>query len=109
MCHLTIHPGEVIGLVGESGSGKSTLAKLLQRLYMPTQGQVLLDGVDLRQLNVLWLRSQLGMVLQESYLFSGTIRENIAMARPTASMEAVVAAAKVAGAHEFISRFPEGL
>ncbi len=78
---LNIRPGEVIGIVGPSGSGKSTLTKLVQRLYLPTEGQVMLDGVDLSQVNPSWLRSNIGVVLQENLLFNRSIHDNIALAK----------------------------
>lgn len=99
---LTIQPNEIIGIVGPSGSGKSTLTKLIQRLYVPQSGRVLLDGIDLAMVNPLWLRRQVGVVLQENLLFNCSIRENIALSDPSMSLELVVNAAKVAGAHEFI-------
>lgn len=102
-----IAPGTTIGVVGRSGSGKSTLAKLLQRLYTPESGRVLIDGIDLSQADPFWLRRQIGVVLQESFLFNGTVRENIAIQFPGASMNEVVEAAKLAGAHEFILELPE--
>jgi len=101
-------PGQVVGIVGSSGSGKSTLAKLIQRLYVPESGRVLVDGVDLALADHAWLRRQIGVVLQESILFNGTIRENIALADPSIPMERVMAAASLAGAHEFILGLPEG-
>lgn len=105
---FNIPAGTSIGLVGRSGSGKSTIASLVQRLYMPGEGAILVDGVDIRHMNPLWLRQNIGMVLQDNYLFSGSIRDNIAMPRPDAPMEAIIEAAKVAGAHEFINEFPQG-
>jgi subfamily B ATP-binding cassette protein HlyB/CyaB len=106
--NLDIHQGEIIGLVGRSGSGKSTLAKLIQRMYVPESGRVLVDGVDLALVDTAWLRKSIGVVLQENVLFSGTVRENIALSDPGLSMERVVAAAKLAGAHDFILELPEG-
>jgi subfamily B ATP-binding cassette protein HlyB/CyaB len=106
--HLPIKPGEVIGLVGRSGSGKSTITKLIQRLYIPEFGRVLIDGVDLAMVDTAWLRKQIGVVLQENFLFNRTLRENIALADPAIPMERVIAAAKMAGAHEFIVELPEG-
>ena len=103
-----VEPGEMIGIVGRSGSGKSTVAKLVQRLYVPERGRVLIDGVDLALADPAWLRRQIGVVLQENRLFARTIRENIALADPGAPMEAVIQAAKLAGAHEFILELPEG-
>jgi ATP-binding cassette, subfamily B, bacterial HlyB/CyaB len=105
---IEVPPGCMVGLVGKSGSGKSTLTKLLQRLYLPETGAIYLDGVDSRHLDPKWLRYQIGVVLQDNYLFSGSIRENIMMPRPDASMEMIIEASRVAGAHEFISELPEG-
>ncbi len=106
--NLQVRPGEVIGIVGRSGSGKSTVTKLVQRLYIPESGRVLIDGVDLSMIDTAWLRKQIGVVLQENFLFNRSIRENIAIADPSISMERVVAAAKISGAHEFIVDLPEG-
>ncbi len=105
---FTIAPGMMVGVVGRSGSGKSTIAKLIQRLYLPVEGTILIDGVDIRHLDPLFLRYRTGIVLQECFLFSGTIRENIAMAAPDATMERVIDVARVAGAHDFISQMPQG-
>jgi ATP-binding cassette, subfamily B, bacterial HlyB/CyaB len=105
---LTIQPGEVVGIVGRSGSGKSTLARLVQRLYVPERGRVLIDGVDLALADSTSLRRQLGVVLQENVLFNRTVRENIALADPGLPLEAVLRAAQLAGAHEFILELPEG-
>ncbi|HQZ58043.1 MAG TPA: ATP-binding cassette domain-containing protein, partial [Ottowia sp.] len=105
---LAIQPGEVIGIVGRSGSGKSTLAKLAQRLYLPERGRVLVDGIDLAMADTSSLRRQIGVVLQENMLFNRTIRENIALSDPGIPMEAVIGAAKLAGAHEFILELQEG-
>ncbi len=105
---LAIAPGEVIGVVGRSGSGKSTLAKLVQRLYVPERGRVLVDGMDLALAEASSLRRQIGVVLQENVLFNRRIRDNIALADPGAPLEAVIAVAKLAGAHEFILELPEG-
>lgn len=104
---LDIQPGEVIGIVGRSGSGKSTLTKLIQRLYVPERGRVLIDGLDLTLADASSLRRQIGVVLQESVLFNRSLRENIALADPGAPLEQVIAAAKLAGAHEFILELPE--
>jgi subfamily B ATP-binding cassette protein HlyB/CyaB len=104
---LEIMPGEVLGIVGPSGSGKSTLAKLVQRLHTPERGRVLVDGVDLSLVDPAWLRRQVGVVLQENILFNRTVRENIALADAAMSMDRVVAAAELAGAHEFILELPE--
>jgi len=103
-----LKPGEVMGIVGRSGSGKSTIAKLLQRLYVPERGRVLVDGVDLALADPSWLRRQIGVVLQENRLFARSVRENIALADPGVPMQAVIQAAKLAGAHEFILELPEG-
>ena len=105
---LAIEPGQVIGVVGRSGSGKSTLAKLVQRMYVPERGRVMVDGMDLALADASSLRRQIGVVLQENVLFNRTIRENIALADPGAPLEAVMEAAKLAGAHEFILELPEG-
>ncbi len=105
---LQFPAGQVVGIVGASGSGKSTLAKLVQRLYVPESGRVLIDGVDLAMVDVAWLRRQVGVVLQENVLFNRTIRDNIALADPGLPMERIVAAAKLAGAHDFILELPEG-
>jgi subfamily B ATP-binding cassette protein HlyB/CyaB len=105
---LDIRPGEVVGIVGRSGSGKSTLTKLVQRLYVPESGRVLIDGVDLALVETAWLRRQVGVVLQENFLFNRSVRENIALASPGLPMEPVIAAARLAGAHEFILELPEG-
>jgi subfamily B ATP-binding cassette protein HlyB/CyaB len=105
---LVIEPGEVIGVVGRSGSGKSTLTKLVQRLYVPERGRVLVDGVDLAMVDVASLRRQIGVVLQENVLFNRSIRDNIALAEPGAPLEDIVNAARLAGAHEFILELPEG-
>ena len=105
---LGIRPGEVIGIVGRSGSGKSTLTRLLQRLYVPDRGRVLVDGMDLALAEVSSLRRQIGVVLQENLLFNRSIRENIALTDPGAPLERVIEVAHLAGAHEFILELPEG-
>ncbi len=105
---IDIPAGQVVGIVGSSGSGKSTLAKLVQRLYVPESGRVLVDGIDLAMVDASWLRRQIGIVLQENVLFNRTVRENIALADPGMPLDQVVAAAKLAGAHEFILQLPEG-
>jgi ATP-binding cassette, subfamily B, bacterial HlyB/CyaB len=104
---LEVEAGEMLGVVGPSGSGKSTLAKLIQRLHTPERGRVLVDGVDLSLVDPPWLRRQVGVVLQENILFNRSVRENIALADPAMSMEQVIEAAKLAGAHEFILELPE--
>ncbi len=101
-------PGERIALLGATGSGKSTIINLLPRFYDPTEGKITVDGHDLRDIKVDSLRKQIGIVLQETTLFSGTIHENIAFGRPDASDKDVIAAAKAAQAHDFIMSFPEG-
>jgi ATP-binding cassette subfamily B protein len=103
---LVIEPGEMIGLVGTSGSGKTTLANLVCRFYDPSSGTITVDGTDLRDLSIPAYRRNLGCVLQEPFLFFGTIAENIAYGRPEATRERIVAAARAAGAHEFILRQP---
>ena len=105
---LEIQSGEVIGIVGRSGSGKSTLTKLLQRLYLPQRGQVQIDGIDLILADPAWLRRQIGVVLQENRLFNRSIRDNIALSEPGLPLERIIAAARLAGAHEFICALPEG-
>ncbi len=103
-----VAPGEVLGIVGRSGSGKSTIAKLIQRLYVPERGRILIDGQDVAVIDATSLRAQIGVVLQESTLFNRSIRDNIALANPLATLEEVVTVAKLAGAHEFVCELPEG-
>ncbi|WP_020677434.1 peptidase domain-containing ABC transporter [Geopsychrobacter electrodiphilus] len=105
---VSIRAGTSVGIVGRSGSGKSTLAKLLQRLYLPSEGSIYIDEIDARHLNPYWLRFNIGVVLQENYLFSGTIRDNIALSKPDAPMELILQAARIAGAHEFVAQLPGG-
>lgn len=105
---LDVEAGQVIGIVGPSGSGKSTLTKLVQRMYVPESGRVTVDGTDLAMVDTAWLRRQVGVVLQENLLFNRSVRENISLADPGMPMERVVAAAELAGAHEFICALPEG-
>ncbi|HEX6651250.1 MAG TPA: ABC transporter ATP-binding protein [Thermoleophilaceae bacterium] len=105
---LVVPPGQTLALVGETGAGKSTLAKLVARFYDPDEGRVLIDGHDLRDVTERSLRSQLGIVPQESFLFSGTIGDNIAFGRPEATDDEVRAAAQAVGAHDFIERLPDG-
>jgi ATP-binding cassette subfamily B protein len=105
---MVIEPGEMIGLCGPSGAGKSTFVNLISRFYDLTDGQILLDGRDLREYDVKWLRRQIGMVLQEPYLFHGTISENISYGNPDASEDQIMAAARAANAHDFIVGFPDG-
>jgi ATP-binding cassette, subfamily B, bacterial len=105
---LVVEPGEMIGLCGPSGAGKSTFVNLLCRFFDVTDGQILVDGLDIRDYDVKWLRRQIGMVLQEPYLFHGTIADNIRYGHPEASEGQVIAAARAANAHDFIVNFPDG-
>jgi subfamily B ATP-binding cassette protein HlyB/CyaB len=105
---LGINAGEVIGVVGRSGSGKSTITKLIQRMYIPEKGRVLIDGLDIALADASSLRRQIGVVLQENVLFNRSIRENIALADPSIPLPIVMQAAKLAGAHDFITELPEG-
>jgi subfamily B ATP-binding cassette protein HlyB/CyaB len=100
--------GQTVGIVGPSGSGKSTFAKLIQRLYVPERGRALVDGMDLAMADPAWLRRQIGVVLQENVLFNRSVRDNIALADPAMSMERVIEAARLAGAHDFILELAEG-
>jgi ATP-binding cassette subfamily B protein len=105
---FTIPSGVVVGIVGRSGSGKTTLTKLIQGLYPLQEGVVRFDGVDAREIELSHLRRQIGVVLQENFLFRGTVRENLMIAKPDASFEEIVAAAQAAGADEFIERMAQG-
>lgn len=105
---FAVEPGQIIGIVGRSGSGKSTIAKLMQRLYVPERGRILIDGVDLMQVDPAWLRRQVGVVLQENFLFNASVRDNIALTDPGLAMERVLQAAQLAGAHEFILELADG-
>lgn len=105
---FSLPAGESIGIVGTSGSGKSTLGKLVQRLYLPDAGRILIDGVDIAQIDPAWLRRQIGVVLQENLLFNRSIRDNIALANPAMPFEHVMTAAQLAGAHDFILAMPHG-
>lgn len=105
---IRIQAGAKVGIVGRSGSGKSTLTKLIQRLYVPDSGRVMVDGVDIAQVETAWLRRQIGIVLQENFLFAGTIKENIAIAMPNATEEEIMRAAKLSGADDFIKEMPQG-
>lgn len=105
---FSIKAGEKVGIVGRSGSGKSTLASLLQKIYFQDDGAIKVDGIDLRQADYPWLRRQMGVVMQDNYLFDGSIRDNIAAGAPATSMENVIRAAEIAGAHEFILELDEG-
>ena len=103
-----VKAGQKIGFVGPSGSGKSTVTKLIQRLYIPESGKVLIDGIDISTVDTAWLRRQIGVVLQENYLFNKSVRENIALTNPAISMDRIIAAARLAGAHDFITELPHG-
>jgi len=103
-----VEPGQFIGIVGPTGSGKSTIASLIPRFYDPTAGKIMIDGIDIRDYQLQSLRQNFGFVLQDTVLFRGTIRENIAYGRPDATTEEIVEAAQLANAHEFIARMPEG-
>lgn len=105
---FAIKPNSVIGIVGRSGSGKSTISKLIQRLYLPETGKISIDGIDISTADPVWLRRQIGIVLQENFLFNATVRENIALQNPAATMDEIIRVAKIAGAHEFIVELPEG-
>lgn len=105
---LNVNAGQTIGLVGRSGSGKTTITKLLQGLYTVPQGIVKIDGIDIRELDKAHLRRNIGVVLQENYFFSGTVRENISLPKQNASIEEIIYAAKLAGADEFIQKLPKG-
>src|SRR5690606_2079565 len=105
---LTVQAGEVVAVVGPSGAGKSTLLNLLPRFFDPTEGAILIDGVDLRRAKLSSLRDQIALVTQETFLFDDTVRNNIAYGRPDISDEALRTAAKAAIAHEFIEALPEG-
>lgn len=103
-----VKPGEVIGVVGVSGAGKTTLMRLLQRLYTPEAGRIVMDGVDINLVDTSWLRRQIGVVGQDTLLFNRSVRDNIALADPGLDMEAVMAAARLAGANDFIQKLPDG-
>jgi len=105
---ISIAAGQFVGIVGATGTGKSTLASLIPRFYDATAGRVLIDGVDVRDYKLRALRDQIGFVLQDALLFRGTVRDNIAYGRPDASDEKIVEAARLANAHDFIVRMPEG-
>jgi subfamily B ATP-binding cassette protein HlyB/CyaB len=106
--NLKIEANTSIGIVGRSGSGKSTLTKIIQRLYVPETGRILIDGVDMAQVEPAWLRRQIGVVLQETYLFNGSIRDNIALAKLDASMDEIIKVAEIAGVDEFANEMPNG-
>jgi ATP-binding cassette subfamily B protein len=103
-----VQPGQTVALLGATGSGKTTIINLIPRFYDPTEGRILIDGYDIRDVTLQSLRSQIGIVLQETTLFSGTIRDNIAFGKPDATMDEIIAAAKAAAAHDFIMSFPQG-
>jgi ATP-binding cassette subfamily B protein len=105
---FTAEPGTLVGIVGRSGSGKSTLSKLVQRLYPVESGRILADGFDIKTADLVSLRQQIGVVLQEDFMFNGTVFENISLGHPEATAEQVVEAARLAAAHEFISDLPHG-
>jgi ATP-binding cassette subfamily B protein len=106
--NIDAEPGQTVALLGATGSGKTTIINLLPRFYDPTEGRITIDGYDLKEITLDSLRSQIGIVLQETTLFSGSIRDNIAFGKPDASLDEIVAAAKAAAAHDFIQSFPEG-
>jgi subfamily B ATP-binding cassette protein MsbA len=106
--HTRVAPGQFVGIVGPTGGGKSTIVSMLPRFYDPSDGRVLIDGTDLRDFTLAGLRGQIGFVLQDTVLFRGTVRDNIAYGRPSASDEEIVAAAKLANADEFIAKMPDG-
>jgi ATP-binding cassette subfamily B protein len=105
---LRINPGQVIGVVGRSGSGKTTLTRLIQAMYYTNEGVLRIDGVDIREIDLGYLRSSIGVVLQDNFMFRGTVRDNISASKPNASLREVIAAAQAAGADEFIERLPQG-
>ena len=105
---LTVEPGEMVGLVGQTGSGKSTLVSLVCRFYDPTAGRVTLDGLDLKDIKSQSLRKNIGIVLQETFLFAGTLKENISYGKPDATLEEIIRATKAANAHDFITNLPDG-
>ena len=106
--NLSVLPGQKIGIVGRSGSGKSTLTNLVQNLYIPEEGHIVIGGIDTREANLSWLRDQIGVVMQENYLFNSSVRDNIAVSRPTATMDEIIRASRLAGAHDFILELKEG-
>lgn len=106
--NLQVAPGEKVGIVGRSGSGKSTLTNLVQNLYIPEEGKIIIGGISTREANLGWLRGQIGVVMQENYLFNSSVRDNIAISRPTATMDEIIRASRLAGAHDFILELKEG-
>ena len=105
---FTVEEGTIVGVVGRSGSGKSTVSKLIQRLYIPEGGKISIDGIDISMVNPGELRKQIGVVLQENFMFNGSVRENISIHMPNADIEQIIDAAKTAGAHDFILSLPNG-
>lgn len=105
---FTIHPDQIIGVIGRSGSGKSTLSKLMQRLYVPENGKIFFDDIDTSTIDPTWLRQQIGVVLQENFIFNGTVKENIAVSDASIDFETVEKISKIAGAHEFIMKLEKG-
>ena len=106
--NFTVKPGERIGIIGRIGSGKTTLGRLIGRLFLPTSGEFLIDGIDVRQYHPSEVRAAVGIVSQAGDLFSGTVKENLVMARPDATDDEILEAAKAAGVDEFVSRHPRG-
>ncbi len=106
--NLEVMPGEKIGIVGRSGSGKSTLTNIVQNFYLTEEGTVTIDGMDVREANLTWMREQIGVVMQENYLFDASVRDNIAISRPAATMDEIIQAARLAGAHDFILELKDG-
>ncbi len=105
---LEVKSGEVVVIIGSSGSGKSTITKLIQKMYLSEKGDILINNYNIKGINAITLREQIGVVMQESFLFSGTIRDNIAFKNPSAEINQVIYAAQLAGAHDFILELPEG-
>ena len=105
---FTLHPGQVIGIVGRSGSGKTTLTKLLQGLYPVMSGLIKIDGIDIREIDKVHLRNSIGVVLQENYFFSGTVRENLSLTKRNATLDEIIAVCKLAGADDFVQNLPKG-
>jgi len=105
---FSVPAGQIVGIVGPSGSGKSTLAKLIQRLYVPESGRIMIDGMDISIVDPAWLRRQIGVVLQDNVLFNRSVRDNIALSNPAMPTERVIAAAQLAGAHDFVLELPYG-